>query len=452
MGHHSNPVKFSKRPISWLALAFLSVGVFSTVCAALPSQNPTQRVEDLTPEVDPAIRYSDSKGLADPITELQKKINSGKIKLSYNPRNGYLESVLRELKIPLSSQLLIFSKTSCQAPFTSPSTPRAIYFDDKAYVGFAQGDKVLDFVSIDPKKGVIFFTLQQDPKKPVLFKREIKDCVACHSGDETIFIPGMLIRSVRSFSDGRIQSSVQDFVNGHNSPLSDRWGGWYVTGKHGEDRHLGNGFYGETEPTDEVMKANSNITDLRDKFDTKKYPVADSDAVALLVLDHSVRMQNYMIVAQYETVTAQSERKNPKIKLVDNSRWRIKNSGEALLAYMLYRDEGALRGPISGTSSFTDDFSKRGPRDRKGRSLFEFDLNKRVFKYPCSFLIYSKSFEALPKEMKDYVWKRLSEILTGQEKSRLYAKLTAADQLAVKEILLDTKPEFRAWWTANIKS
>ncbi len=418
----------------------LAAGIACTIAAVR---------QDLSPEpLDAVMHYTDSRGLQDPITLLQKKINLGEVHLQYNTKDGYLSSILKELKLPLDAQLLIFSKTSCQGPYTSPKTPRALYFDTDSYVGYAQGD-VLDLIGIDPIKGPIFFTLEQKPNKPITFKRQVRDCIQCHLGPETVNVPGLMIRSVRTNDLGKPMSQVQDFVGGHNNPLKDRWGGWYVTGTHSGDEHLGNGFYGSNPPTPDSLKQNSNVTSLKNLFDTSKYPAGESDAVALLVLDHTVRMQNYIVQAQYETCTAQQERKHSVIPLVDNSNWRIRNSGESLLTYMLFRDEGALHGKIEGTSDFTKRFSAIGPRDKKGRSLYEFDLNTRVFKYPCSYMIYSKSFEALPQEMKEYVWKRLSEILTGKEPKGKYPNLTTEDQQAVLEILLDTKPEFRAWWDSH---
>jgi hypothetical protein len=308
---------------------------------------------------------------------------------------------------------------------------------------------VIDLIGVDPVKGPIFFTLEQKPNQPVVFKRQVRDCIQCHLGPETVNVPGLMLRSVRTNDLGKPMSQVQNFVGGHNNILKERWGGWYVTGTHDGEEHLGNGFYGTNPPTPDSLKQNSNITSLKDKFDTSKYPAAESDAVALLVLDHTVRMQNYIVQAQYETRTAQEERKHSAIPLVDNSNWRIKNSGESLLTYMLFRDEGALHGKITGTSDFTRRFSQSGPRDKQGRSLFEFDLNKRVFRYPCSYMIYTKSFDALPQEMKEYLWKRFREILSGNDKSNRYGTLTAEDRQAVLEILLDTKPEFRAWWNAH---
>ena len=110
-----------------------------------------------------------------------------------------------------------------------------------------------------------------------------------------------------------------------------------------------------------------------------------------------------------------------------------------------FRDEAALSGPVKGTSTFAKEFQAAGPRASRGRSLRQLDLQTRLFRYPCSFLIYSPAFDALPPEMKDFLWSRLHWILTGQDRSATYATLTAAERLALLEILRETKPEFAAW-------
>src|SRR5262245_34732679 len=54
-------------------------------------------------------------GLAsDPVEELQKKLNSGLAKLEFEGERGYLASLLKNLDVPISSQTLVFSKTSLQ--------------------------------------------------------------------------------------------------------------------------------------------------------------------------------------------------------------------------------------------------------------------------------------------------------------------------------------------------
>lgn len=428
---------------TWCFRAAFVAGAGAAIAANMPAQEPNT-VEPL----DEVMKYN-SPDLYDPVTMLQKRIDEGKVKLEYRDRGGYLESVLKQLGIPVSSQNLVFSKTSCQAPFTSPKTPRAVYYTDDAYVGFAQGDHVIDVIAVDPRKGPIFFTIEQKPGGKPQFQR--KSCQGCHLGDETLNVPGVLVKSLNTDATGQPIAQVQLFISGHNNPLPDRWGGWYVTGTHKGDNHIGNAFYERRKPTNEELHKNSNITDLSGFLDTSKYPSKHSDTVALLVLDHTVRMQNLLTQAQYETMTAQHERATAKTKLVDNSNWRIRNSGEPLLSYMLFRDEAPLHGEVKGTSGFAEEFSKRGPKDRKGRSLYQFDLKTRVFKYPCSYMIYSAAFDALPDEMKAYVWARMAEILTGKDKRPLFASMTEPDRKATLEILLDTKPDFKAWWSANQK-
>ncbi|MEO5802427.1 MAG: hypothetical protein ABIR24_02775, partial [Verrucomicrobiota bacterium] len=50
----------------------------------------------------------------DPVTRLQQAIEKGEAKLNYNSEHGFLDSVLKKLDIPKSSQVLVFSKTSFQ--------------------------------------------------------------------------------------------------------------------------------------------------------------------------------------------------------------------------------------------------------------------------------------------------------------------------------------------------
>ena len=283
------------------------------------------------------------------------------------------------------------------------------------------------------------------------------------------------------------------FVNGHNSPLEERWGGWYVTGTHAGASHLGNTFVTvaahRQNPTADIQTpgVGTNVTDLRGRFDTKRYLSRHSDLVALMVLEHELRMHNLITRANYETRLAldqemahltQLNELNELNELTglkglteltgvtevvgsgpvsdgglsDWTQQRIAIAGEMLLEYLLFRNEAVLKGPVKGTSAFAREFQRGGPRDSKGRSLRQLDLKTRLFRYPCSFLIYSAAFDALPQEMKNYVWRRLEEILSGRDRSDTYANMAAEDRQAVLEILYDTKPEFRQWLRDNVKA
>lgn len=426
----------------WWSKAVLGVGGALVVVASLPAQQGA-----VLEPTDKVINYLDSKGLADPVSLLQESVAQGTAKLEYEPDHGYLISVLKALNIPVSSQTLVFSKTSSQFDHTSPDSPRAMYYNDKVYIGWAKDDPLLDVVAMDPKKGPIFFTLEQrKDAKPVFTRQE--DCMTCHMTSKTLNVPGLVIRSVLAKADGTAVSQANNFVSGHNNPLKERWGGWYVTGNHGKDMHMGNAFLAGQDLKTVDLKATSDLPDLKGKFDTTKFLSPYSDTVALLVLDHNVRMQNMITRAQYETLYAQNDRANKRLTPAQ-AQEKIRVAAEPLLMYMLFQDEAPLNGPISGLPDFVKQFESQGPRDPKGRSLREFDLNQHLFKYRCSYLIYSEQFDALPDEMKSYLWTRLDEILAGKDKSQFYTKFTAEERDAVREILLATKPEFKAWSDAH---
>ena len=127
----------------------------------------------------------------------------------------------------------------------------------------------------------------------------------------------------------------------------------------------------------------------------------------------------------------------------DSTTSRIKSACEPLVEYLFFCDETPLTQRIEGTSTFAAEFQEHGPRDKKGRSLRDFDLTRRMFKYPCSYLVYSPNFSALPKEARNYVLRRMHEVLTGHDQGAKFKHLSADDRMAIREILADTLPDFR---------
>lgn len=396
----------------------------------------------LGPAEESVLRYEDSADLNDPVARLQRRLQKGQARLSYTNGHGYLPSLLQQLGISVTSQTLVFSKTSSQAAHTSPRTPRALYFNDQSYVGWVPGGETIDVVGVDSRKGPIFYTLEQRPEASPHFVRRNECLSQCHLGPKTQNVPGLFVRSILTTAEGRPRDEVRDFVSGHGSPLERRWAGWFVTGTHSGDQHLGNAWLPAGRPVSAVdLRPGSNVTDLRPFTETPLYLSPHSDTVALMVLDHSVRLQNLLTQATYETRLAQELPGGSP----GDAPTRIARAGDALLTYLLFRDEAPLHGAVTGTSDFARDFALRGPRDHQGRSLREFDLQRRLFRYPCSYLIYSPAFDALPGAMKSYLYPKLRRILRGQESSGLFGSLTAADRTAVEEILRATKPEFRDW-------
>ncbi|MBL0161675.1 MAG: hypothetical protein IPP47_32140 [Bryobacterales bacterium] len=362
----------------------------------------------------------------DPIAKLQARLESGAVKLEWDEKHGYLPAILKALKIPVSSQGLVFSKTSFQAPLISPASPRAIYFGDSVYVGVVPKGPVLELSAADPARGGFFYTLEQ--KRVTRPQIERGDgCLGCHVSPNTTGVPGHLVRSVYPDAAGFPMGTVGSFVTDHRSPFAERWGGWYVTGTHGKARHMGNVVVkdpGKPEALD--REAGANVTSLQGLVDTRPYLSPHSDIVALMVLEHETKLHNLFTRAGYEVraaMTLQGEMNKamgrPADELSESTARRIENAAEILVRYLLFLDEPRLESPVRGTSGFAKEFGARG-------GLREFDLETRLFRYRCSFLIDSESFRALPDVLRARVWARIDAVMAAPEWAGTRAVLAAA--------------------------
>jgi hypothetical protein len=116
---------------------------------------------------------------------------------------------------------------------------------------------------------------------------------------------------------------------------------------------------------------------------------------------------------------------------------------------MLFVDEPRLVGAIKGTSGFAEKFAAEGPRDSKGRSLHQLDLQRRLLRYPCSYMIYTDAFDALAPAAKNAVYRRMWQVLSGQERGPKYARFALPDRQAIIEILRDTKKDLPEYFQAR---
>ena len=164
--------------------------------------------------------------------------------------------------------------------------------------------------------------------------------------------------------------------------------------------------------------------------------MCSSDLVPLLVLEHQVHMMNLLTHLRFES-DAVGE---------GDSLQRTHAATEAVLKYMLFIEEAPLGAPIRGSGGFTRQFEAAGPADAQGRSFRQFDLKTRLFKYPCSFMVYSPSFEGLPPRATKHLYRRLWDILAGDDKSTAFQKLSAGDRVVIRDILLQTKKDLPAYW------
>lgn len=393
-----------------------------------------------------------------PVNAVQSLIDraaKGEARLAHEPGLGYLRSLLAELDVPHQSQMLVFSKTSMQRHRISPRTPRALYFNDDVYVGYCQRGDVLEISAVDPQLGAVFYTLDQNETAQPQFTRQGDNCLICHGSSQTKDVPGHVVRSVFSDASGLPILASGTYRIDHTSPLGRRWGGWYVTGTHGGQKHLGNLIVKGTRNPDENIDnaAGQNVTDLSHLVKTDGYLTPHSDIVALMVLEHQAEGHNRLTRASFLTRQAMHyqaalnrELGEPADHVWDSTRSRIKSACEPLVEYLLFAEEAKLTAPLTGTSGFAEVFAARGPHDPAGRSLRDLDLTRRMFRYPCSYLVYSESFAALPQEAKDYVLGRMLEILSGADQSPKFAHLSADDRQAILEILRATLPNLPEAW------
>ena len=262
----------------------------------------------ILPQNHAAIQYNTAP-VTDRVAGLQRQLRDGKAKLEFDDQHGYLKAVLKALNVPVSSQVLVYSKTSFQAPRISPRMARALYFTDDVFVGWVPGGDVLEIASVDPRQGVVFYTMDQDPgPKPRIDRRD--ECLQCHASGGTLGVPGLVVRSVYVERSGMPLFNAGGFVTDHRSPLSQRWGGWYVTGTHGSQRHMGNVFVEDRDHPDELdREKGANVTDLKGRIDIENYLAPSSDIVALMVLEHQTRMTNLITRVGWEIRMALSDQK-----------------------------------------------------------------------------------------------------------------------------------------------
>lgn len=388
------------------------------------------------------VRASGEEVLGDPLSRLAGQLERGEVTLEYREGEGYLPSLLEQLDVNVDSQMLVFSKTSFQQAIINPKNPRAVYFNDTVSVGTVPGGDVYELLALEPSHGMVFYTLSaKQTERPHLQRRGI-ECMFCHAmGNKGA--PSLVVASVTPDGDG-IPAYTSTFIStiDHRTPLSQRWGGWYVTGTHGSVRHMGNAVAVDPfKPLDLQQEGTQNLTSLEDKIDVSKYLAGTSDIVALMTLEHQVGVANRINAITYQYRRIKGDGMSP-------ADWNLVDAEiDDLVGYMLFVDEAPLEEPVKGVSTFTRTFSARGPRDSAGRSLRDFDLRSRLFKYRLSYMIYSDFFDAMPQPVLERVYRRLFEILSGDEVGQKYRDLSSADRAEALEILLETKSNLPDYWT-----
>jgi hypothetical protein len=391
----------------------------------------------------PAIAYSTRPG-DNPATQLNDALQRGTKQLRFESGHGYLRSLLDALKVPAESQVLVFSETSAQARLISPQHPRALFFNDAVAVGWVPGADLLEIAAHDARQGVFFYTLEQKRASAPQLKREIS-CLLCHLSWDTSAVPGMLTLSTFPMSDDK-NAYADGVIVDHRTPLAERWGGWYVTGRSLPARHLGN--VPVIRPAAQLAKPTApppRFSSMSGSLGAAtEYLSPYSDVVALMVLAHQTQAVNLLTWVGWEARVA-LEANPPRLE-------RVEQAVRDLVDYFLFVDEAPIPGRIEGSSGFAETFAATGPRDGAGRSFRQLDLTTRLMRYPCSYMIYSEAFDALPGVAREQVYARLWHILSGQELDRRYARLSMNDRRAIVEILRATKSDLpRTFQVSDIR-
>jgi hypothetical protein len=394
-----------------MARILLVLALFASAAAA--AQTETVAPTGLRYDQDyPAIAYS-ARPRANEIARLQAQLDRGEVSLEWRAPRGYLDSLLKTLRIDPSSQVLVYSKTSLQFRLIRGSTPRAIYFNDDTYVAWVQGTDFLEIATMDSERGAVFYTLPNHRGDAPVMQRETNRCLSCHDTFSMTGggVPRFLFLSAPVDAEGILLPREISIDTDDRTPLEKRWGGWYVSGQ-----------------TSHAHRGNSLL-----KFDTSPYLTDRSDVVALLVLEHQLYIKNLITRLNFKT---RSLGTTPR---ATRSLQRLRDQ---LLEAMLFSHAAPLPAPVSGGAGFEAAFARLGPRDPAGRSLRDFDLKTRLFRYPLSYVIYSEGFDALPDDTRRYLYEKLAAILAGTDSGPAFAHLSAQDRTAIREILLATKPEF----------
>lgn len=428
-----------------IAAVVLLVGAAAWLAAGAESQPGARLAAGVVPSAPaegnmrrydveyPTIPYNTGRR-TDAFAQLIERVRRGELKLAHDPVRGYLDAVLEALEIDPSSQTLVYSQTSLQSTLISPRRPRAIYFNDEVYVAFVQRGP-LEIGAVDPNLGPVFYLLEREEEKPK-FSAELGRCMACHdayslSGGGA---PRFIVGSGYTGPTGALVSHEGWILITDRTPLKSRWGGWYVTGRHGDQVHLGNMVIKSLADFEQLEELRvGNVETLDALFDVKPYLTNRSDIVALLVLQHQADVQNLITRLSYDARTPGDRQAEQVAETIDR-----------LLRAMLFVDAVEYTAPIAGQPDFQEQFLSRAVRDAQGRSLRDFDLTRRLFRYPLSYLVYSRAFDGLPEDAKRGFYTRLDSVLTGADESGDYSHLSSDDRRAIREILRDTKPDYAA--------
>ncbi len=371
---------------------------------------------------------------------LQKDLESGRVKLETETDKGFLTSILKALDIPVSSQLLVFSASSLQSEIINPRNPRALYFNEDTYVGYVPGGKV-EVIAMDPEMGAMFYIferLRPGGAVPPILRSD--KCFNCHAGNATKRVPGLIAESLLPMLSGASLETYRRDEQGHQIPLEKRFGGWHLTGQHHLKDSLAN-LMGRTSSSRGFEKTRIQPGEMSD---LNLHLLPTSDILPNLVHEHQLGFENRVFHAAYVMRQLLAEGKG---SLPMAAKPEMEALADELARYALFADEAKLpREGIEGDPEFVREFQRNKKAVKAGPSLKDFDLKDRMFKYRCSYMLYTESWQKLPAMLRERVYFKMAEGLREQNANPAYAYLPADEKRAIRAILKETLPGLPAWW------
>jgi hypothetical protein len=402
----------------WLLAASLRLGALG-LSAATP----------VSPLREPPHSYFQQQP-SDAFTQLLPRIAGGEVQLDGTSDQAFLRSLLHELHVPISSQLLVFSATSLQSALVHASNPRALYFNDEVYVGYVPGGRI-EVAAIDPAIGPIFQILAPTASGMPQVVRSEK-CMNCHAGRATHGVPGLFAESVIPMqgSGASLEGFRREQV-GHTIPLKDRLGGWHVTGAQEHGEHLGN-LLGEN-----TAKGVQRYPNPPGKyFDIADYLTTTSDLLPHLLHEHQLGFHNHVTLGVYRTREALTAGHGHLS--IDDAKM-LNELARDFVRYILFANEARL--PSSGIKpdpTYAKDFATTRSPAKNGTSLRDLDLRTRLLRYRCSYMVLTPAFNAMPKEYLSRVLAGMRSALRETAAPAEFNYLPPDEKRAIQAILQDT--------------
>ena len=411
---------------SWSSIAPAAAALVSGLLAAGSFLTGASEAAETRPGIYNPLHEYDTRPVDDRFYRYLQRLEAGEAQLDTSDEQAMLLSLLKDLEVPVSSQMLVYTATSLQKGLISPRNPRALYFNDDTYVGFVPGGRI-EIISLDPQLGGIFYLFDklQPGRQPRI--RRTADCMNCHAPRHMDHIPGLVIESVIPGLTGGGERAFRREQSGHQVKLADRFGGWHLTGTGPAlTQHWGNML---------IQRKNGEAHELPnppgERFDLSRYPLPTSDLLAQLLHEHQAGFVNRALRAGYRYRELAAEG--------DVGDEAIAELSQPLVQYLLFKDEAPLTPGMVGESPLAADFGSSAKRDAAGRSLRDLDGKTRLLKYRCSYMIYSPTFAGLPEPLRQRV---LTDLAAELKSPTGESHLPAEERAALHEILTETLPEY----------